>query len=438
MKEGVSENVRRISEITKRDILNLFQNGIDIVEVFEVKRVAYQYFGQMDEISFLGRLYDLKGMGSLDSRFLDVKEEIWQHTVNNDDYPYCWVFEDERFQLSNGEDERYLRFICEIFHPAVRFEKGYWREFLTEINKLLQHDGYEIFPVEKVSNRDVYSWRLYQSENEIFIPFSKRNKKAIKQKQIVLKIKRDARNQIHKIFERYDYKDGRVSETGWQYYVLVSEEVLNDIRRFYTPKCFNEENQYVETNNLKDFILSTSPYCVLDAIEFFASYSDHDFAAEVNTIFNLNDISLKLNNGKVGGIADSHIRNNSLVSIEEVGLKELIQEANRYYEKEDLKIAVEKLWDAFERLKTYYAVTLNKKESVNRLINDMSDNSEPFKEMFDKEFRELTTIGNNFRIRHHETTKIDIEDKRHYDYFYKRCLSLIMTATLYLDNGYVI
>lgn len=37
-------------------------------------------------------------------------------------------------------------FLCEVFHPAVRYEKGYWKEFLTEINKLLQNDGYELCP----------------------------------------------------------------------------------------------------------------------------------------------------------------------------------------------------------------------------------------------------------------------------------------------------
>ncbi|MCJ7841683.1 hypothetical protein MUB24_12410 [Lederbergia sp. NSJ-179] len=302
----------------------------------------------------------------------------------------------------------------------------------------MQHDGYEIYPAEKISNRDIYSWKLYQLENEIFIPFSQRNKKAIKQKQIVFKIKRETRNQIYQIFERYDYEDGKISETGWQYYVLVSEEVLQDIKRFYTPKCFNKENQYVETNVLKNFILSTSPYCVIDAIEFFDKYCNSDFTIEINAIFNLNDISLKLNNGKVESIVDSHLTKSSLASIGEAGLKELLQEANGYYEKGNLKIAVEKLWDAFERLKTYYAPTLDKKKSVGRIIDDMSGNKEPFIKMFDKEFQELTAIGNNFRIRHHGTTRVDIEDGRHYDYFYKRCLSLITTAIRYLDNGGVL
>lgn len=72
-------------------------------------------------------------------------------------------------------DEVYLKFLCEVFHPAVRYDKGYWKEFLVAINKLLQNDGYEIYPAEKISNRDVYGWRIYQQEdNTLFIPYSQR------------------------------------------------------------------------------------------------------------------------------------------------------------------------------------------------------------------------------------------------------------------------
>lgn len=410
----------------------MFQNGIEIDEVFETKTVTYPYFGRLEEIDFLERLYNLETMESDDPRYENAIGDIIQHTINNDDYPYCWVFMDERFQLLNGSDEVYLKFLCEVFHPEVRNEKRYWKDLLAGINNLLRHDGYEIYPGEKISNRDVYNWRLYQQENEMFIPFSLRNKKAIKEKQVVLKIKRDTRSQIYRTFERHDYKLEKFSETGLTFWVSVTDEVLYDIGRFYTPKCY-KENHFVETDSLKDFTLFTSPYYVLDAIEFFGEYCDSDFTAEINAIFNLNDISLKLSNGKIESIVDSHITNGSLASIGEAGLKELLQEASRYYEKEDLTIAVEKLWDALERLKTYYSPTLDKKKSVNRIIEDMSGNETPFKEIFDNEFRVLTTIGNDFRIRHHETTKVDIQDERHYDYFYKRCLSLITTATRYLD-----
>lgn len=429
--------MNRISEITKRDIFDLFQNGIDIDIFFETEKVIYPYFGRLEEIEFLKRLYDLKSMPSSDSRFLDAEGDIWQHTVNNDDYPFCWVFEDERFQLKNGSDEMYLKFICEIFHPTVRNEKGYWKEFLDEANRLLQNDGYELYPAEKISNHDVYGWRLFNpEENKLFIPYSQRNQKAIREKKIVIPIKRVARNQIYQLLEKYNDVYGKTDETGWNYNVTISEEVFNDMRQFYPPKCYNGQKQYVETDNLQEFVYYSAPYCVIDAIEFFEKYNrTNDFEAQVNVILKLNNIALKLNNGKIESAFTSQIKNSTLVPIQEAGLKELLQEATRYYDECNYKIAVEKLWDAFERLKTYYSPILDKKKSINKIIRDMSGNKEPYKEMFQKEFHELTAIGNSFRIRHHETTKIDIEDNRHYDYFYKRCLSLISVAIQYLDSG---
>lgn len=430
--------MNRISEITKRDILNLFKDGFYIDEVFGVKGNYFPYHGLIEEIEFLQRLYNLKSMPSLDPRFSNAKDDIWQHTVNNNDYPYCWVFEDDRFQLENGDDEKYLRFICEVFHPAVRDDSKPWKVLLTEINKLLRNDGYELYPAIKISNRDVYNWRVHEPEDSIFIPFSMRNKKAIEQKKIKLKIKRDARYQIYQIFEKFNYIIYETDETNFQYNVLVSEKVLEEISRFYPPKCFNNKKQYVNTNSLQDFILSNYPYCVFDAIEFFNKYCNDEFETEINTIFNLNGISYKLKNGKIESVVDSQFNQDSLVMIEEAGLKELLQEANTYYEEGNLKIAVEKLWDAFERLKTYYSPTLDKKKSVKRIINDISENKEPFKKLFEKEFFELTKIGNDFRIRHHETTKIDIDDNRHYDYFYNRCLSIIKLALQYLDDRILI
>ena len=83
-------------------------------------------------------------------------------------------------------------------------------------------------------------------------------------------------------------------------------------------------------------------------------------------------------------------------------------------------------------MKTYYYPELDKAKSVNRLITNMSVNSPEFKKVYEEEFRALTKIGNDFRIRHHETNRTDIVDDRQYDYFYKRCLALISVAILYL------
>lgn len=432
--------MNRITEITKRDILELFENGMDIVYLWETHRITYNYYGCIEEIEFLNRLYDLKNMPSLDMRFPDAESEIWQHTINNNDYKHCWVFKDERFLLTNGSDEAYLRFICEIFHPAVRDEKGYWKEFLDEVNRLLQNDNYELYPAEKISNRDIYRWRVFSPiEDGLFIPYSIRNQKLIKDKKILLSIKRRTRVQIYKLLEKHNINHRETDETGWNYIMTTSEKAFNDIRQFYTPKCYNKEQQYAETNSLQDFIYYSSPFSVIDLVEFFEKYNqDNNFSLQVNTILKINNLALKLDNGKIVDIYSSQIGNSNDPIIQEVGLKELLKEAAEYYENGNFKIAVEKLWDAFERLKTYYSPTLDKKKSIGRIINDMSSSKDAYIQLFEKEFRELTIIGNEFRIRHHETTKIDIEDDRHYDYFYKRCLSLVSVTIQYLDDRYIV
>lgn len=430
------KGLNRITEITKLDILDLFRGGLEIEDLFPSLTVTYPYYGRLKELDFLKRLYNLEEMPSNDPRYKNAEQDIWQHTINNNDYPDCWVFEDDRFGLKNGRDETYLKFLCEIFHPAVRYEKGYWKEFLEEVNKSLKSDEYELYPIKKISGRDVYGWRVYQKEDILFIPYSQRNKQAIEEKKIVLSINKKARNQIYLFLEDCNKEYRVTDDTGWNYDTTIAKEVFADIRQFYIPRCFNNNKEYVETNDLNDFIMSNSPFCVFDAIELFARHSMlEDFEDKINAIFRLNKIAFRLCNGKIKNAFDAQIIQDSIGAVNEVGLNELLQEAYKYYDSNNLQIAVEKLWDAFERLKTYYASpTMDKKKSVNKIINVMSNNQQVYIKLFEKEFRELTSFGNDFRIRHHEKTKIDIQDKRHLEYFYKRCLTLISTAIQYLNE----
>ena len=122
-------------------------------------------------------------------------------------------------------------------------------------------------------------------------------------------------------------------------------------------------------------------------------------------------------------------------SIKEPGTKELLEEAITLYKRPNpasRNNAVEKLWDALERLKTYYT-TLDKKASIAKIVYGMGTERSAFEQLFNNEFIALTEIGNNYRIRHHETNKIDITDNRHYDYFFNRCLALVATAIRYLE-----
>ena len=205
-------------------------------------------------------------------------------------------------------------------------------------------------------------------------------------------------------------------------------------------------------------------YALIDLIEFVGqnirditrrnhhSYYRHDdlsfgstnsiaerFIEEINAIFDKTGLLYSLTTAlEVERVEETAVLSDEIEAdisaITEPGLKELLITAARKHKSpypDDQKDAVEKIWDALERLKTYYT-GMDKKSSAAKIVSDMAGGQADYIELFNAEFKALTDIGNNFRIRHHETNKIDITDIRHYDYFFNRCLSLISTAILYL------
>lgn len=216
------------------------------------------------------------------------------------------------------------------------------------------------------------------------------------------------------------------SETNFNYYKSINDLVLEDITKFYIPKHY-VGSELVEINEFSDFKEGTRPFTVFDVIESFSRHTNEyeKFEKEINIIFKLNDISIELKSGEVHLTNNITIELDSSIRISEVGIEELIVTAEDLYRKGKYSYAVEKIWDAFERIKTYYYPSLNKKKSAEKIIKDISFENENIKMMFNIEFKTLTDIGNNYRIRHHEKNKVDISNDLHYEYFYKRCLSLI-------------
>lgn len=207
-------------------------------------------------------------------------------------------------------------------------------------------------------------------------------------------------------------------------------------------------------------------YALLDLIEFFAQnikdiserwnnerYQNYqtiyslttsnifkNFQEEINEIFAESGLLYELTDEKIiERIVDNTPLTKeiekSFAAVPEDGIRDLLEDSVALYKTATPRArqdSVEKIWDALERLKTYYP-TFDKKRSVNKIVNDMADGNEKFVELFDNEFRALKTIGNDYRIRHHETNKIDIPDSRYYDYFFNRCLSLIALTIQYLE-----
>lgn len=114
--------------------------------------------------------------------------------------------------------------------------------------------------------------------------------------------------------------------------------------------------------------------------------------------------------------------------IDDSVFNELITKSFELYKDSKLELATQQLWDALERIKTYDN-QLKKNESAKKLVILMSEGNEDYKEILTQEFSNLTSIGNHFRIRHHETFIKDIICKEHYDYLFHRCLALLRLAT---------
>ena len=245
----------------------------------------------------------------------------------------------------------------------------------------------------------------------------------------------------------------------------LDKEVFDNEMRFEIPGLFRGWDGRL-SNVVKSLVYNHQmQYAILDLIEFmydnvrdiiyskWHEYYKHndisfggsfkiaiEFREEINSNFNKMGLLYTLNeDGMVERIVENTVLNNDIEKtidkVTEPEIKKLLNQAILSYKTphpDARETSVEKIWDALERLKTYYT-SLDKKHSSEKIVNDMSNAQQPFIDLFNAEFKTLTDIGNKFRIRHHETDKIDITDSRHYDYFFNRCLSLIALAIQYLE-----
>lgn len=107
-------------------------------------------------------------------------------------------------------------------------------------------------------------------------------------------------------------------------------------------------------------------------------------------------------------------------------LDELLQEAREKFRDPSpviRKEALERLWDAWERLKTLVDPA-NKKTSADALLGAAAKDA-AFKALLDQEAKALNDIGNNFQIRHFEQGKAPITESVQVDYLFHRCFALI-------------
>lgn len=166
-------------------------------------------------------------------------------------------------------------------------------------------------------------------------------------------------------------------------------------------------------------------------LSFDAEAGREDFREKMNRIFSRNGLAYELkDNGDIIRLAPPGLREElqcAVFNTRDSALNQMLEEARRKFLDRDRTVrreAVERLWDAWERLKSIENPS-NKKDSITRLLDRAA--SEPkFRDLLEKEARELTDIGNSFRIRHSEVKQTAIQKSSHFDYLFHRLLSMLL------------
>lgn len=326
--------------------------------------------------------------------------------------------------IYNMDDDKFLNLLCQIFHPEVRYERGNWKLFLDEINELIRKDYYELFPNSQISGRDIYNWRIYEGEEILYEPFSYVYKDVEGIKSIDLNFKfRSTLNSVFNKYRNYNLKD----EDKNSLYVYDCKDLTLDKFTEFHADLINEISRQIRDYTFDDLVMKLNSLYILDIIEMYSKeqIENCEYIESINILFSRYDLNFRISRtGTLNKINESIYKLDESVAIKEKGLHDYLNQAEKYYREGNYSVAVEKLWDAYERLKTYYP-SMDKKGNTEKLSSDFSNKNDAIKELIDNEFASLTKIGNNFTIRHAETNKIKISDDNHYKYLYKRCFSLI-------------
>lgn len=457
--------MNKISDITRQDILDIIKDGFtekfdepvydgEIGDYITEAKIYMPFNGRLDEIAFFARLYDLEKLPSFDHRYKNALGDISCH-LRWGDYEDCWFFQDQRFKLMQDDgDEPLLNFICEMLHPAVRIEKSVWKAYLDKFNDLLRADGYELYAAQHISGRDIYKSREYRGDTAFILVdnlFSVRYKELIQYgdgkptDNISASVSYSAKKHFCKVMIEFA-EPKSIQRNRYDSFIDNTDALNEAIRRLNEAMDFpviNMTDSMFSPCYQEEILASYFTPFIFDVIELQYDELSRDekspFQTAINASFQKDSVSFQLTDrGLIEPVTNHEVLSTEIISsinsVKEPGVRDLLNEAIEKHMQPTLQAhrdAVEKIWDALERLKTYYT-SLDKKASANQLVTDMANGRTEYYTIFDAEFNALTDIGNDFRIRHHETSKIDISDIRHYDYFFNRCLSLIATAIQFL------
>lgn len=155
------------------------------------------------------------------------------------------------------------------------------------------------------------------------------------------------------------------------------------------------------------------------------------FVEDVNLILARNGIAFELGpDGQARRLLPSHLGQDLLAANFATGDAEtdrLLEDARRRFlapKIEDRRDGLEKLWDAFERIKTLEPGA-DKKAAADAILDRAARPDSRLRQVLAAEAMALTGIGNAHRIRHSETDQESLETTAQVDFLFGRLFAFI-------------
>jgi hypothetical protein len=153
------------------------------------------------------------------------------------------------------------------------------------------------------------------------------------------------------------------------------------------------------------------------------------FAHDINRLFERQGLAFEMREGEIVRLAPTGLQESLATTVFQTGdpdLDRLLETAREKFLHRSVGIrkeGLEKLWDAWERLKTVEPGK-DKKAQATALLDRAA--AEPvLRERLEVEAKELTGIGNNLMIRHTEMGKPPIAESAQVDYLFHRMFAMI-------------
>ena len=134
---------------------------LNIIDYLTIERIRWT--GDLNDVEFLQRVFDLRSLPSHDTRFNDAKRDIWQHRVYNHDWDDDWIYKDRRLDFLHVPTDIFLHFVCQIVHPVVRSDLNESRKLVQHFNEQLQLDGWQIVEEGEIAGHPRFEARQMPS-----------------------------------------------------------------------------------------------------------------------------------------------------------------------------------------------------------------------------------------------------------------------------------